>query len=175
MLKKIQWKRGAGVLFLSMTMCLLCVFLMILLMEFSNINFTRTVSTTRCDAIADSVAVYAQSYDYKYNQRQAENMLQLLTTYNNNASPAYELETTIQFPDEDVLKTTCKAKTEPYYPEIMGIDVVTVTNEATVKSVDIYGDIFVVPGDIAQEQHEGMTHTPTDVVPGSGDDIHTIE
>lgn len=186
-MKDIQWKKGAGVFLLSTMMCLLCLLLMVLIMEFATVNYTEALASTRSDLIADAVAVYAQSYDYCFNERQAEQMCSLLTTYN-NASSQYTLTTSISFPSEpprvssmdrvaDVVTVDCVATTKPYYPELFGTDSISIRKSSTVRSVDIYGDIFVVPGDLAEsEARDEMTDLTEDLnsVAGSIDDVETL-
>jgi|GEM_PF-5149316 len=173
-MKKIDWKKGSGVLLLGTLMSILGLFLMILVMEFSNIQYCNTISTTRTDAIADSTAIYAQSYDYMYNQRQAETMSEMLTAYNNSISTKYDIETSISFPEDDVLDLTCVTYVHTYYPQLMGKTLFYIKNDTTVKSVDVYGDIFVVPESMSG--HDSLTNSSTgdNVVEGSGEGISSI-
>jgi len=153
-MKRINWKKGSGVFLLSTMTFLLAVAFMSLIMEYSNIQYCNTVSTTRADLIADSVAVYAQSYDYNYNERQAESMSELLTSYNNSTSTKFEIETRINFPETDTLELECIAYVRTYYPQLVGKYLFYLSNTSTVKSVDIYGDIFVIPGNLSVEQDD---------------------
>lgn len=147
---RLDWRRGTASLIICMSITLLIVFLLVLYMTFMNILYANTVATTRADAIADSVAVYAQSYDYEYNRSQAETMTNLLTDYNNNASSFYELETAISFPKDNVLTVKCAVRTPTFYPDMVGSEYVYSYAESTVESVDVWGDVLVVPEDIAQ-------------------------
>ena len=149
----------------------MAAFMLVLHMEYSNIMYARAASSTHADAIADSAAVYSQSYDYAYNQSQAEIMTTLLTAYNNGTTGRYELTSDLQFPADDTLTLTCHVQTYFYSPSLTGHDTFTVSDTSTVKSVDIWGDIFVVPDSL------GHTSTPPPSFPPSGDafDAATID
>ena len=100
---KVDWKQGSASLLVTMCMTLLIVVLMILYMVSANILYANSIAMTRTDAIADSAAVYAQSYDYKYNKSQAEIMTNLLTAYNNQSSDFYSISTGISFSDDNTM------------------------------------------------------------------------
>lgn len=144
-MKKIDWKKGSGTLLL--VVCLIPVFLlfMVLLSEVGNGFYMRTVSITRADAIADSSALYAQSFDWKYNKPQAEIMNGLLTMLNNGTSDDYEITSTITFPEDDLLTVNVHAEKETFFPALHGKEVVNADSEVSVRSLDVYGDILYVP------------------------------
>jgi hypothetical protein len=127
---------------------------MILYLVYMNVMYVNIVATTRSDTIADSAAVYAQSYDYKYNKAQAETMVNLLTVYNNRTSDFYNLSTGISFSDDKTLTVKCIASTPTFYPDLMGSDTVYGFAETSVTSVDIWGDVLVVPENIATKKAE---------------------
>ena len=174
MIRKIKWNKGSGVLFLGVLVSMMALVLMILVMEFSNIQFCNTLSQTRADLIADSSAIYAQSYDYNYNQRQAEIMAELLTAYNNSVSEKYDIETVLSFPEDDTLTLSCTTYVHTYYPQLMGKTIIYTQNESTVKSVDIYGDIFVVPESLSNYDSMTNANTESNVVEGSGEGIEVV-
>lgn len=166
----INWRRGSASCLLIMAISILAVSMMYLYMTIVNIGYTQSIATTRGDAIADSAAVYAQSYDYKYNHAQAELMTSLLTQYNNNVSDFYNIETAISFGDggtDDTIKESLTIKTKvsapAFYPDLIGSDKIFAVSEATVSSVDIYGDILVVPpGQSYNQSHmDDMTIPPS--------------
>lgn len=164
-IKEIHWNKGNGAAYACLIISLLAAFLLVMHMEYSNIMYARTISSTRSDAIADSAALYGQSYDYQYNKAQSEIMTTLLTAYNNGASDRYELSSSLDFPADDTLSVTCWAETFFYFPGLTGHDLLTVSDKATVKSVDIWGDIFVVPDSL------GHASTPPPVPGGNGGDV----
>lgn len=146
--KKISWRRGNGACYACLIISLMAAVMLVLHMECSNIMYASAVASTRSDMIADSAALYAQSYDYKYNKAQAETMATLLTAYNNGTSGRYELTSSISFPDDDLLTVQCNVQTFFYFPGLAGHDTLTVYDEASVRSVDVWGDIFVVPDSV---------------------------
>lgn len=146
---KIDWKRGSASLIIIMCMSLLAVFLLILYMVAMNIMYINSVAATRTDAIADSAAIYAQSYDYEYNKSQAEIMTNLLAAYNNSASDFYNISAGVSFPDDKTLKVKTVVSTPTFYPDMMGSETLYAFTETSVTSVDIYGDVLMVPEDIA--------------------------
>lgn len=162
-IRNINWKSGNGSAYACLVIAVMAAFMLVLHMEYSNIMYARAASSTHADAIADSAAVYAQSYDYAYNQSQAETMMTLLTAYNNGTTGRYELTSNLQFPADDTLKLTCNVQTYFYYPSLSGHETFTVSDTSTVKSVDIWGDIFVVPDSL------GHANTPTPSSPPVGD------
>jgi len=141
-------------------------FMMMLLMEFSNVRFVQDVASSRADMIADSVAVYAQSYDYKYNKAQASVMSTLLTTYNNNASNKFILTTKLSFPSDDVLNVQTTVKAPVFFPDMAGDEFLVVKDDATVKSVDIFGDVFIVPESMrhANQSDDGVDAGNADLI-----------
>lgn len=162
--KKIDWTQGSASLIIMMAMALLAVALLVLYMTITNITYANTIACTRTDAIADSAAIYAQSYDYKYNKAQADIMTTLLTAYNNAASDYYNLTAVLLFPEDDVLTVKSYAATPAFYPDLMGTEQIYGRCETSVKSVDIWGDVLVVPDEIGNQQHEAP-----DTPPNSGD------
>jgi hypothetical protein len=158
MSKKISWKKGSASLIIIMATVLMTIYLLLLYMTLTNILYSNTVATTRTDIIADSTAVYAQSYDYKYNKSQADIMATLLTTYNDAVSDSYSLTSNIFFPQDDTLKIKTTVRTRTFYPELLGSNFIYSYGEATVKSVDVWGDILVVPSEIGNNNHQ---YTPT--------------
>jgi len=130
-------------------MSLLAVFLLVLYMVLVNILYINSVAATRTDAIADSAAIYAQSYDYKYNKAQAEIMVNLLTAYNNTTSDFYSISAGISFPNDNTLKVKTVVSTPAFYPDMMGSDTLYAFTETSVTSVDIFGDVLMVPEEVA--------------------------
>ena len=154
---EISWRRGNGACYACLIISLLAAIMLVLHMECSNIMYASAVASTRSDMIADSAALYAQSYDYKYNKAQAETMATLLTAYNNGTSGRYELASSISFPDDDLLTVKCDVQTFFYFPGLAGHETLTVSDEASVRSVDIWGDIFVVPDSVGHASSPGTT------------------
>lgn len=159
----IHWRRGNGACHACLIISLLATVMLVLHMECSNIMYASAVASTRCDMIADSAALYAQSYDYKYNKAQAETMTTLLTAYNNGTSGRYELTSSITFPDDDLLTVKCDVQTFFYFPGLTGHETLTVSDEASVKSVDIWGDIFVVPDSVGHASSSSILPPTGDV------------
>lgn len=159
---KIDWKRGSASLIIMMCLSLLTVFLLVLYMVCMNIMYINSVAATRTDAIADSAALYAQSYDYKYNKSQAEIMTNLLTTYNNSTSDFYSITSSITFPEDNVLKIKTVTQTPTFYPDMMGSDTLYAFTETSVTSVDIYGDVLMVPEEIATTGDDHWRNTIDD-------------
>lgn len=124
---------------------MLALFLVIMLTEYSNVMYGETLAVTRCDMIADSSAIYAQSYDYNYNRHHAREMTTLLTELNNDAADNCEFFTNISFPSGDVLTIQCVAKVPTTYGDLADKDYYYISRYSSVKSVDVYGDVFVVP------------------------------
>lgn len=169
---KVDWKQGSASLLVTMCMTLLIVVLMILYMVSANILYANSIAMTRTDAIADSAAVYAQSYDYKYNKSQAEIMTNLLTAYNNQSSDFYSISTGISFPDDNTMNVKCVVKTPTFYPDLMGGDQLYAFDESTVKSVDIYGDVLQVPEDISGQWRDPIQDSH--INPGEVEDSVTV-
>ena len=94
---EISWRRGNGACYACLIISLLAAIMLVLHMECSNIMYASAVASTRSDMIADSAALYAQSYDYKYNKAQAETMATLLTAYNNGTYYAHSGESWREF------------------------------------------------------------------------------
>lgn len=147
--RQVDWKRGSASLIIIMCMSLLACFLLVLYMTMLNVTYANSIAMTRTDAIADSAAVYAQSYDYDYNKTQAEIMVNLLTTYNNATSDFYKISAAVSFPDDRTLTVKSVVTTPTFYPDMLGDDQLYSLQETTVKSVDIFGDVLQVPSDIA--------------------------
>lgn len=144
-IKKIELRKGSGVFFIGCTLCLLAIFLTILYVETANAMYSNTIAMTRSDIIADSSAVFSQSYDYNYNQDQARIMGALLTDLNNESNPNYEISSVMYFPEDNVLTVDCTAKTKSSYTSFTGVDFYSSTKTSTIRSVDVYGEILVVP------------------------------
>lgn len=125
-------------------MILLVVILTALMVEYNNASFAKILAMTYSDSMADSVAVYSQSYDYQYNKGQARTMLETLTEYNQQYTP-YQIDTEISFPDDNVLTVSCSAEIPTVFSALTGRDKITAIQKTTVRSVDVYKDIFVVP------------------------------
>lgn len=146
--------------------CIMAVFMLILYMTIFNATYISSVAVTRTDAIADSAAVYAQSFDYNYNKSQAEIMTELLKTYNSEAVNPLTYSAEISFVDNvgdrnrnsNTLTVTGRATGPALYPDLMKTDTLTAQSKTTVKSVDIWGDIFVVPDEIGNNRD---TEEPT--------------
>lgn len=149
---RFSHKKGAGTMVLGITVMMLALAFMIMLIEFSRIGFSRTIAQTRSDAIADSVAVYAQAWqiDYSYNQEQARAMLNKLTELNDpstgDAVNGFDLQTSISFPSDNDLTVGCTAKVASAYPNLSGADYYTIFKETTVRSKNIYEGVVIVPG-----------------------------
>lgn len=165
--RMINWKRGNGSIYFGLIICVMAVFMMIMLMEFSNVRFVQDITSSRADMIADSVAVYAQSYDYKYNKSQAATMATLLTTYNNNASNKYDLTTNLSFSGDDVLTVKSTVKAPVFFPGLAGNEWLTAHDSSTVKSVNVFGNVFVVPESLGHKNEP----KETDVVGNGGADL----
>lgn len=144
-MKQVHWKQGAGTLLLGVIIMMMAVAFMVLIMECANIQLCQLIADTRCDLIADSTAVYAQSYDFKYNKGQAMAMTELLTEKNNEVSSNFQIKTDLSFLEDDTLSISCACETKTFYPQIIGVQTVIQQSVATVKSVDVYGDILYVP------------------------------
>lgn len=163
--KKIDWKRGSGIFVMMPFLLVFFLIGMLLYMCFFNIMYANTIAMTRSDTIADSVATYSQSYDYKFNRGQAVEMTNELVRLNNlqeiqkpDSQRLYTLAnyqshtlgttgTTLGVQDTLVLEGEVQMRT--FYPSIMGgTEAFCVKTETEVSSVDIYGDVFVVPDDI---------------------------
>ena len=143
--KSINMKRGSGTFLLGTLFAMLAIFLAILLVEYSNGMYGEVLAVSRGDMIADSAAIYAQSYDYNYNQNHAREMVNLLTDLNNSVAGDYEFSTSIAFPSNDVLSLQCTTKVPSTYNDITQTDFYYITHTSSVRSVDIYGDVFVIP------------------------------
>lgn len=157
---KIDWRKGSATLIVIAMMCVMSVFMLILYMTIFNITYISSVAITRTDAIADSAAVYAQSYDYNYNKSQAEIMTELLRTYNSDSVTPLTYSAEINFVDNvgdrnrnsNTLIVTGRATGPALYPDLMKTKTLTAQSQTTVKSVDIWGDIFVVPDEIGNNR-----------------------
>lgn len=149
MKRKIDWRRGSGTFLATFAITLMTVALTFMYLAFSDSLYTNVIATTRADAVADSVALYAQSYDYKYNKGQAGIMTTLLGTYNTNASNNYSIVTSVSFPADDVLSVRCEALVARIFPTMTG-DYSAAAHNTEIKSVDIWGDVLVVPESVGQ-------------------------
>lgn len=144
-MKQIHWRQGAGVFIVGVTIMLMAVMFMVLIMESANIQRCQLIADTRSDLIADSTAVYAQSFDYKYNKEQGRAMVSLLTDKNNEVSSGFQIRTDLTYLEDDTLNVSCICETNTFYPGIIGVASVIKQASATVKSVDVYGDVLYVP------------------------------
>ena len=142
---KINLKQGSGSILLGTAIMLLGLLFIVMMMMYSSLYYGNAVVQTRTDAIADSTAVYAQAFDYNYNQGQAMAMAKELTNRNNEANPVFELTTELKFPEDNILTVNGKVTSPMLYANIVGTNYVFSYAESTVKSVDIYGQIFVIP------------------------------
>ena len=137
---------------LGSVIMLLAVVFMILMVEQSRALYARTIAQTRGNTIADSVAVYAQAWqiDYSYNQEQARSMLDKITELNDPSQGdnvnGFDLQTSISFPSDDVLTVGCTTKVLSAYPNISKRESYIVLNETSVRSVNIYEGVVIVPG-----------------------------
>lgn len=151
-LVKLNHRKGAGTMLFGLTIMMLALAFMLMLIEYSRVVYSRTIAQTRGDAIADSVAVYAQVWqvDYSYNQEQARTMLDTITELNDpshgDSINGYDLQTAISFPADDVLTVSCTSKVMSAYPNISGASCYTHLKETTVRSKNIYEDVVIVPG-----------------------------
>lgn len=166
--REIDWRRGNGAVYFCLVLCVLMCSMMMLLMQYSDVRFTQSLAASRSDMIADSAAVYAQSYDFNYNKPQAETMVTLLTSYNNAASNKYELTTALSFPANNKLTVIAEVMVPKFFATTDGSDMFVVKDSATVKSVDVFGDIFVVPESFG---HENQTESPNDIPGDAGADL----
>lgn len=144
MKRKINWNKGNATLLASMSIILLLVALTWMYIAFADSMYVSAIASTRADATADAAAIYAQSYDYKYNKAQAGIMTTLLGTYNNSTAVDYQLVTSVTFPEDDTLTVRCEAVIGRIFPSLVS-PYAAAGHETTVKSVDIYGDVVVVP------------------------------
>lgn len=150
----IQWNRGIVSIMSTLIIVLFMFSLLALLLFYNNMHLTSILSMTRADAIADGTAVYAQSYDYAYNKPQAEQMASLLTVYNKNSSPGESLQATMTFGIAgDTLTIHCWTTSPNAFQKVSG-ESLTIGASSTVRSKNIWGDIFVVPGEIGDANHE---------------------
>lgn len=149
---KFSHRKGAGTMLLGLTVMMLALVFMILLVEQSRVSYAQTIAQTRGDAIADSVAVYAQAWqiDYSYNQEQARSMLDTITELNDPSHGdnvnGFDIQTAISFPADDILTVSCTAKVLSAYPNITNSSSYTFLKESSVKSKNIYEDVVIVPG-----------------------------
>ena len=170
-MRKIDWKKGSGSLLFTCSIAIMSVWLVIFYLAIVSRNYSIAAATTRCDAIADSVAVYAQSYDYKYNHAQAQIMATTLTQYNSEALPNGELTSELSFetgPDSrhpETLTIKVKAKTPAPFADDPNANIVAQA-ETSVTSVDIYVDILVIP----PGQSEVQNNIDNYVTPGENPD-----
>lgn len=160
----VSWTRGNGSIYFCLVLCVVMGYMMMLLMQYSDVRFAQDLAASRSDMIADSAAVYAQSYDYKYNKSQAEAMVTLLTTYNNQASDKYELTTKLAFPADDVLTISATVRVPKFFSSPGDEGLFVVKDYAVVKSVDVFGDIFIVPESMG---HASEPPSPENI-PGTG-------
>lgn len=127
-------------------MMILGILFIILMMIYSSLFYGKAVVQTRTDAIADSAAVYGQAFDYKYNQGQAIAMTEELVKRNNEENPVFELNAQIDFPEDDLLTIHGEVTSPMLYSNLTGTNTITSNAESSVRSVDVYGDIWVIPG-----------------------------
>lgn len=167
---RIDWRRGAGSMMLSVAFMLAMIALLVLYLTVFNCTYAATLVSTRTDAIADSVAVYSQSFDYRYNESQGELMRSLLTQYN-NSSDFYDLTTSVDFGEANIttpggnrirqtLTVNGSATVPALYPDLMGTDSLTATASVEVDSVDIFGDTIVVPPEPEAHETPAPSATP---------------
>lgn len=150
---KIDWKKGNATLLASLAVIMLLVAMTCMYIAFADSMYVSAIASTRADATADAAAIFAQSYDYKYNKAQAGIITSLLGKYNNEASDNYILTTSVTFPYDDVLTVRCEAVIGRIFPGLISPYAATY-DEATVKSVDIYGEVVVVPEDFGGPKPE---------------------
>lgn len=142
-LKQIKWREGNSILVLGTFAIVLVVFFGLLIAQLSQNLYLDIVCTTRADAIADSTALYAQSYDYQYNKSQAEIMSEIMTDANNDNSN-YHIVTEIDFIDDNTLAVYCEAETERFV-QLNGVDPTISSSTITeVRSVDPYGKGIII-------------------------------
>ncbi|NLT15959.1 MAG: hypothetical protein GXY05_16670 [Clostridiales bacterium] len=169
----IDWKRGNASVLFCVTVILVMTFIMVILMEYSNIRYANGLAASRSDMIADSAAVYAQSFDFKYNKAQAEEMTRLLTEYNNKDNEKYQLNTKITFSEDlnknDLLTVETTVEVPVFFPGLVGTDSVHAKTSTTVASIDIFKGIFVVPESIGHQQQQIQDGINAD--PGGADAV----
>lgn len=168
--QKINWAQGSGSMIIIALITMMTIYLLLLYMTITNIFYAKTVATSRTDLIADSVAVYAQSYDYSFNKSRAEEMRGVLTDYNNTTTDAFTISTTLDFPEPissndsiiDRLKISSIVQTVFWYGNTNNY--IYTTAESIVDSIDIWKDILVVPDNIGNNEHKPTEDpiTPSD-------------
>ncbi len=163
--KQIQWNQGVVCIMSILVITIFLFALVALMMWYSNYFYCSTISMTRADAIADGVAVYAQSFDYEYNKAQGDIMTSLLTRENNELSNKYTLDTSLVYGDRnDQLTIWCTAVAPNLFPSVAG-ETIEVQSNTTVTSVDIWGDIFIVPDSMGTHVTPTPAPAPSDSPP----------
>ena len=126
-------------------MLLLGILFVVLITVMTGVFYNKSVNQTRTDAIADSVAVYSQAYDFSYNKGQAEAMTKELSKWNNENSKFYEYEAEISFPDENILTVNGTLKSPMLFHEMAGQEYLTTEFNASVQSKDVNDDVLIIP------------------------------
>jgi hypothetical protein len=122
--------------------------MMILVMEYGNVYSIGAISQTRADAIADSTAVYAVSYDSTYNRRAAYEQGTMLTAYNSGERTPIASEIQV-LPDDAGKNTKLEVKVAAqghfFFPGYAGAEIFEVTRESAVEVVDMSGGVIIIP------------------------------
>jgi hypothetical protein len=146
--KRINWRNGSASILLSVFFTLAGLALMMLVMEYGNVYSVDAVSQTRADAIADSTAVYALSYDSTFNRREAYEQSILLTAYNSSERTPLRSEIEV-IPDSEGKNTKIEVKAIArgrfFFPGVTGAETFEITNEAAVEAVGNDDSIVVIP------------------------------
>ena len=150
-LRNINWRRGNGMMMICALIVVLSMAFMMMIIEFNGIYITGAIAQTRADAIADSAASYAVTYDYRLNPREAYEMVALLTAYNSTeAKPiTAEAEVISWFDGDGEIVTnkriivTVQAESSFYFIDYEGEKDYYVERESEVAAVGP-GDVMIV-------------------------------
>jgi hypothetical protein len=147
-IKTINWENGNGMLLMSVFITLVGLMFMFLVMEYNNVYAVGAVAQTRADAIADSTAVYAVSYDNTFNSRAAYEQTVLLTAYNNNEKTPINTSLDI-IPDGSGKNTRLEvfvtAVGKFFFSRSENGETFEVTRKSGVEIVDTAPDVVVIP------------------------------
>ena len=72
----------------------------------------------------------------------------------------------MSFPSDDVLNVQTTVKAPVFFPDMAGDEFLVVKDDATVKSVDIFGDVFIVPESMrhANQSDDGVDAGNADLI-----------
>ena len=82
LMKPLKNNNGAAMLLMMIVLSVILIGFAILIAEINIIYVNKTIATTRADAVADSVAVFALNYDNTFSQSDVLRMTALLASYN---------------------------------------------------------------------------------------------